>query len=685
MKFSKFVKFFLSGSGKRIHFILLFTSIIFSAIIIYGIPLRINKYKVDLKTELIGNDENYYYDLDHDGYSELIMLKNPGGPFKHPIEPAIKIFSHNNHIIDQWNFSEGWLERATFFGDYNHDENSEIYTFTQNKDSLFLYVLDFRNHSKFLIKRAFIAKAEDLKLNPQKIWDLAPIKVVFMDCDNDGYDDIVVNVHSGLSILPRELVAFSIKKNEILSRTPDYGSALNSLHKIKLKSNNQDIIIADCGTPDNIHFNYPYQDNKAWLMVFNKKLKFYFHPVPFPHEKTSLLVAPIHSRKNDYIAALSQYDGTKFITPSLSLFNLKGDLLRKIKLDKTTDWNIINLNYNDSSFICLYGVKNNNSKILLFDKNLYKIKDIDIGYPLGDLVLKADLDNDLNNEFVFYEGSYLTILSSDLTDPVKINLPENAGPALFTVKRNGYNRPELAVSFKNKIFTYNYFYNPLFALRYFIFAMIFGFVYSIQFGTYRFYKIKNLHDAFNKLNYYNLTHGVILLSNSKRIISLNSRVQNILQTRKLIRKGYNINIISFERPEIYSYISTSISLDVPTSKRFNIKNENFNFDGIIKCEPIFDNFNMLIGYYLEFIVNTKPLDSPKLKIWTKTVQQMVHDIKTPLSAIQLNIQTLQYKLRDSEFDEYLNYEKDFRLINREMNRVREMTKNLFAIHKFRTT
>jgi len=54
---------------------------------------------------------------------------------------------------------------------------------------------------------------------------------------------------------------------------------------------------------------------------------------------------------------------------------------------------------------------------------------------------------------------------------------------------------------------------------------------------------------------------------------------------------------------------------------------------------------------------------------------MAHDIKTPLSAIQLSLQTLQMKLSDISPQSLKKLENDFSLINKELKRVKEMTKN----------
>ncbi|RLD60032.1 MAG: hypothetical protein DRJ05_05385, partial [Bacteroidetes bacterium] len=98
-----------------------------------------SKYKIETKT--IGQtkyqDEIIYYnDLDGDGNSEKILSFISGQDHY-----CIQVFDHEGGIVDQWNFTHklpGNNERL-IVGDFDFDGQKEIFTLSQQQDSLFLY------------------------------------------------------------------------------------------------------------------------------------------------------------------------------------------------------------------------------------------------------------------------------------------------------------------------------------------------------------------------------------------------------------------------------------------------------------------------------------------------------------------------------------------------------------------
>ncbi len=669
----KLFQYFFYRNSYRIFIFLFITSAAALGILIYFIPFPFSKYDIKQTAKLQHNDETYFYDINTDGYSEQILLNQPGGPFEHPLYPALSIINNNKQIIDQWNFGEGWLRHSTFFDDYDHDGNYEVYTFTQKKDSLFLYVTDFNRKNEFLIKRAFIAKAKDLSLNPQGIWDIHRLKTLFADCDNDGYDDIVINISSGLSQFPRELVVFSMKKNRMMFTSPKFGAHLGNLQLVKLK-NNDEVILANSGAFDNIHINYPYKDDRAWLMVFDKKLNFYFPPVALSSSKADDRLVHIKSGGNDYIAALLNTHGPLFKSPVIMLYDFKGKKIAERTLDNSAVWNLIKPSNGSDSTFFLFKNQPDKTGIEELNEKLNKINESTINYQVGYCSLVADLNKDLSKENIFSNGNRLYIANNDFSSWSKFTLPFSEPGIVYSIKKNGFEKPQLAVSKDQTTLLLSYSKNSFYFLHFLLFPFLFILIYGTQYSAYLLFNSRSLIHSFYKLNFRSMDHGVLLLSTSKKIVAVNNKFNKILGTKYQLQPGQSLDLFSSERADIFSIINNAVINGEPQAEEITIVKDSFN-KGKIICSPVLNSFGIIIGYYVELIKYSGPAEDPKLKIWSRTVQQMVHDIKTPLSTIQLNIQTLQYKLHDTLLDNFEIFRDDFNLINTEMSRVRQMTKN----------
>ena len=115
------------------------------------------------------------------------------------------------------------------FGDYDEDNYDEAYCFTVGNDSLFLYGMDPRQPSRFFLYRKFIARAPRPNPNSKNRWDIQSINGILLDCNGDGFKELIFNVMCGFSLQPRRIYAFDIRNKQIIAQSPEGGAYLNML------------------------------------------------------------------------------------------------------------------------------------------------------------------------------------------------------------------------------------------------------------------------------------------------------------------------------------------------------------------------------------------------------------------------------------------------------------------------
>ncbi|OQY02795.1 MAG: hypothetical protein B6I20_06465 [Bacteroidetes bacterium 4572_117] len=138
--------------------ITLLLSLVPALVIILLEPIEFNKYIVEFekKESRIYDNINWHKDLDNDGKEEYIDVYNHKGA-----SMAIQIYDSEGKNQGQFNLNY-FIPKTTvfldpFFVDLNKDNVKEILLFSQNKDSVYLNVFDYKKQ-EFILTDRFIAK-----------------------------------------------------------------------------------------------------------------------------------------------------------------------------------------------------------------------------------------------------------------------------------------------------------------------------------------------------------------------------------------------------------------------------------------------------------------------------------------------------------------------------------------------
>jgi hypothetical protein len=227
-------------------------------------------------------------------------------------------------------------------------------------------------------------------------------------------------------------------------------------------------------------------------MVFNNELEFLFKPVKIGPYTSQIQIIPFRPTNLTYLAVLFIYPGTLDLTSALLLLDINGNII--IKREFPDLWEI------DLSFLINRDSKKRNDLFLVhkngiieqLDSNLktINIKRVEGINDVG--ICRIDLDNDKNEEFLFYSQNYneLIITRNDFSFPVLIETLPNI-PIYFSVNLKGNENSELIVQqFKGQKQVLSYFRNPLYTLKYPVYFIIYGGILMLIMGLMRIQKYR---------------------------------------------------------------------------------------------------------------------------------------------------------------------------------------------------
>ena len=605
-----------------------------------------------------------YHDLDHDGYSEMAVLKNS----KSVYEPALKILAHNGGIIDQWTFEEPWLPNSMLFGDYNHDGHDEVYVFTKTADSLFLYAVDYRNRNSFLLHRKFIAHAPPNK----KRWDIRPIPGMFLDSDGDGYDDLIFYIPVGAAIYPRGLYCYSIQKQKLLYRSTP-GSAMLS-RPTKVRVNQQTYILMEGSyAPGNADVDTAFSDRSSWLCAYDKKLNFVFPPIKFDYFGSEISALPFGLQNEKILVLLINRSKVQPFSRLLT-YNWQGMQLKRQDL-QGTDWELSQIGKPPK-------------KTILIDKKLqliyYLTSSIELRNPRHySRYFRKILNNDLNLDKdlkyeILAENERKTplLFSSDFQHSVQVPLPHFLNAICsISINKNGNGHDQLYLQCGQEKYFLSYHVNPLYSLRYLAFFLLFLVIFFVLWQGVGFYNYFSAYKTTLNSILCNPDRGMMLLKPNGKIKFMNHALTDQFKLGITEYKGRSAVQLFADYPSFLKIIQNLLHNPKKIKQNISIQENGIDLKGILYAKPIRVLLGSIYGFYIEVKDYSQTIEDARLKIWSKAVQKMAHDIKTPLSSISINLSMVKQKLADHLPQALKLVETDIELMLDEMNRLRQMTKN----------
>ncbi|PLX10396.1 MAG: hypothetical protein C0598_10470 [Marinilabiliales bacterium] len=455
--------------GNRLKYLLLnpiIISFIMSLIVIWFIPDAFEKYEIVKKK--IGKSEEYQRvhiyscDLNSDGNDEYLFSFEYNG--KH----SIQVITPDLGIVDQWNL-RGKIPSGERFciGDYDNDGYKEIYAFSENNDTLFLYSFEPYDTNGLIIKDTPILELSHKYAKPEYFIN----HMELINLDKDTVPELFFIVNSGRSKFPRNLYIYDLQNQE-LDKSRDIGMTLSSNIQFKdLDGDKLPEIFGDVIAAGQVHdsLGYDYSDYSSWLLVYKNNLELLFEPIEFKHFRTQLCVDILETNEQNMIAALSNHMGQYDNYPKLLLVNQKGEIVKQYIFPKSPKNNI---------FLNIDSSKNNKKIVVMYQSGLVKFFNEDLvltdSLKLENSILayqEFDIDNDGKNERIFRENTTDFVISrNNFTFPLKFSV--DGSVTLFSLNRNNGN-VSLCISTSEGGYLVEYKLNRLYYFKYLVNLAVF--------------------------------------------------------------------------------------------------------------------------------------------------------------------------------------------------------------------
>lgn len=157
-----------------------FLAILPALLLWYLLPVDINRYLVDIKSEAKGaNDFVRYADMNEDGVSECFVIRI------HDIGlmTVLDIYTEDGVYLDAFPLNGTFIAHSQItIGDYDHNGHKEIYLATHVNDSIFLHIIEPNSVGVKYKKKIFLDTGRIR--DGQYYFSMGP--GCFYDYDHDG-------------------------------------------------------------------------------------------------------------------------------------------------------------------------------------------------------------------------------------------------------------------------------------------------------------------------------------------------------------------------------------------------------------------------------------------------------------------------------------------------------------------
>jgi len=474
---------YIKGTFEKNQNTFLFTlilGILPALVIILLKPIDFNKYKAELIISSNKNQRNqlqWFDDLEGDGKKELFLLGDD------IVEKNLQLLAYNDNrlLLDQTNFSyPNAKTRYSYFplsADVTSDGIKEIYFFTQKDDSLFLNIFNYTGNN-LLLKDRFITKIGVSNGNLDYIikWITAE------DVNGDNITEVFFSVSAGFALYPRRLFRYDFINDSLISSI-NTGAGVLQAHAFK--QDGKLVFITGSSAVNNVgsDYPYPYKDSCCWVFGFDQDLQFIFEPLSFAGSPGQII--SIFEYNSNYYFALSG-SRAKGERNKIVAFDYQGNIINMMEFDDPIgDLLPIHLQKNliyFNSNIYEYGAMDRN-KFQQVNEN--KLREFN-----GKMFLKQeDIDQDDQAEYFFFDSnkSFVVLYRNNFKNEVYLPIHFKDIPtSLISSKIDDKNNVEIILNANEKIYSYNYYKNPFYFLKFPFWLLVYGlsvfFVRIIQFS-----------------------------------------------------------------------------------------------------------------------------------------------------------------------------------------------------------
>jgi len=450
-------------------------ALILSAVSFLFMPHFIDRYKGEIIEEQVFSrkHDKYFKNLYNDSTREKIKATNYP-PLNNGL---VRIKNRKNKSYKGiWNLEEKLITRSPLlFGDFDSNQQQEIWAFTRKKDSIFYYLLDPRKEGQYFKRRCFITTTRLLEDNKA---DVNIRRIGQQDLNGDGLREMYFAIDAGFSLKPRRIFAINPVNGHIY-RSPTLGVRFN--RPLTLYDINQDgdrEILLNTHAADNYpdSSSFPYNDNSAWVIVLTKKLNFLFEPVEFNHAPSWLLTNPLKYQGQSRLFARLKTMNEQAPRKKVVAFNIKGEKLNEKTLNGPQDHfsKFMVRSFNRKKWKKTY-IHSRDGKVHILNHALKHLKTVNLPLDQYHYFYFQELNSSLKHQEILIPGQQCFLLTDhDLNVLGKIQ-NKSHGIGKFRLSVISQSQKEILLSLSNpkKWYKIGFSLNPIYQYRWGIPAVVF--------------------------------------------------------------------------------------------------------------------------------------------------------------------------------------------------------------------
>jgi nitrogen-specific signal transduction histidine kinase len=608
-------------------------------------------YKFVVEQELAKNAS--LFDLDNNGKEEFVdfNIDDLENNLSH-----LHVRSSAYDLIDQENFY-GKITNI-FSVNWNADENKELFVPYSRNDSLFLRILD--KNVNILKKEIFLFSGKTLiDENGFSEWRGKIDQIESLDINADGEKEFIFFANESTAKSPRGVFVFN--RNFNLLWKYEIGPRLSKVPIIHdFDGDGLFEIILPTSAPCNGNSSNGTDDEHSYIIAINHLgQELWTRKIGGSYSSVKIKLDDLNGDGNeDIIAFYSEWNKTN-IQPHLEIIDPLNNGIqiiprRNLPLKEAT-FAILQMDKNISKEILVVDAT---GKILVLDHNLNIVKSKATNMLGNDIFVSEDLNNDGHPEILIGHSKGTTCLDHELSilgqTPLKIygDAPvfhiyhKNVESASIVFKNN---RTHLLVSLKkDPYFLFSYYGSAIGILTGFlvILTLIIGIIIFRNQQKYWNKVFENFAATYKQPVFIFDQNLFLLYTNSAGSTFLNisqSKFPCSLDTLTDGKKTFTDKI---------SFLKNAEAIHHQREFTFT-KNKIIH----LIAEPI-QFYNLPNPYWLIIFQDSKEKELiEEAKSWSAMAQRIAHDIKNPLTSIQLSLQRLQMEYQKQDKKHVKNYDR----------------------------
>lgn len=650
----------------KLNFTLASTAVLLGFISVLFFLYSANKYEPELEYSGIIDNYNFssYKDLNRNGINEKYFF----GKATVAENYFVQHFDENGKLIEQFNFSNPFLFSSIFNYDLNGDNFDELLLFTKNDSLLLFSILDIKNNN-LIQKELPILKKPISVVN--KYWDLNEVLIKIIFDKSLKRNVIYLSPLTGHSIYPRGLYKYDLLNGELLNKF-ETTAPVSKFVVFDTNNDGTEEIILKASSSGNTRDKTGIHDNSNWLIKLNLDFEFVNEPLEIGEFLNGIEFEIVKHNNRDLILFVFSNKKNQEPKEFFALMDLDFNIVNKKEFEKNEG--IKNFLKSSNPFDNFFYITTTTGAVHKYDIDFNKLSTINLEKDDYYFMCFDDILDRDGKEILVKNQKNVLILSEDLeilfsyesdnpirnVDLIKNVQKSNSELSIITDK-NLY----IISIHKNLLAQYRV---PAFLLTSIIFYLILLLLHKAISNTAR------IIGAYN-YSYDDINLGLIITDYKGIIKSHNKNVFYNLPSDSNIQKNKDIFTIFNQTEELTEVIAESFKDEKEVIRDIAFTKNDFRFIGKVQVLPLFTLFHIPHSFVIKIQNLTKEIEIDRSKLWARIAQKVAHDIKTPLSTIQLNLTALKTRISKSDINDKAPLNDDIEMIHEEIRQISELTKS----------